>query len=237
MIRLAHVDVDRGPVRALVDVDLTIDPGTHVAVVGPNGAGKSTLFALISRRLAPTRGTVTVDGTVADVLQATAVDPQLRLTVDDVVRMGRYRACGFVRPLRAPDRRAIDAALERVELTAHRRRNINALSGGQRQRVLIAQGLAQDASILLLDEPTAGLDAPSRRRLLDMIDDERRAGRTVLCATHDLRDAARADLVIALACRCVCCAPPGRALADPSVTELVAAPSDPTPFRHRETSS
>lgn len=225
VIRLSNVHVDRAAVRALTEISLWIDPGAHVAVIGPNGAGKSTLFALVSGRLSATGGTVTVEGTVAEVLQTTALDPQLRFTVEDVVRMGRYHARGFLGPLRAADRRAVDDAIERVRLTDVRRRSIDTLSGGQRQRALLAQGLAQDASILLLDEPTTGLDAPSRRRILDIIDEERSLGRTILCATHDLADASRADLVVVLACRCLCCAPPTTALADPSVIALFATRS------------
>jgi zinc/manganese transport system ATP-binding protein len=201
-------------------VSLTIDPGTITAVIGPNGAGKSTLFALISGRLRPTTGTVTTSGAVADVLQATAVDPQLRLTVDDVVCMGRYPARGLLKPLRRPDRQACEEALDRVGLLDLRRRPLNSLSGGQRQRALVAQGIVQKAPVLLLDEPAAGLDVPSQQRILEVIGAEADAGRTVLFSTHHLPDATYADTVVALAGRCVCCAPPRTALHDPAVTAL-----------------
>ena len=201
-------------------MSLEVDPGTVTAVIGPNGAGKSTLFALISGRLHPTGGTVATNGAVADVLQATALDPQLRLTVEDIVRMARYPARGYVRPMRRSDRHACHEALDRVGLLDLRRRPVNELSGGQRQRALLAQGIAQHAPVLLLDEPATGLDVPSQQRVRDVIRAEADAGRTVLFSTHDLREATHADTVIALACRCVCCAAPAEALRDPSVTAL-----------------
>ena len=175
-VQLRDVDARRDLTLALQAISLDFDPGTVTAVIGPNGAGKSTLFALISGRLRPSTGTVTTRGAVADVLQATALDPQLRLTVDDVVRMGRYHARGFVRPMRRSDRQACHEALDRVGLLDLRRRPINELSGGQRQRALLAQGIAQEAPVLLLDEPATGLDVPSQQRVRDVIRAEADAG-------------------------------------------------------------
>ena len=219
-VRLQEVDAHHNSTLALEAVSLSIDAGTVTAVIGPNGAGKSTLFALISGRLRPTTGTVATSGAVADVLQATTLDPQLRLTVDDVVRMGRYPTRGFVSPLRRSDRHACDEALDRVGLLDLRRRPINELSGGQRQRALVAQGIVQQAAVLLLDEPATGLDVPSQQRILEVLRAEADAGRAVLFSTHHLTDATHADTVVALACRCVCCAPPATALHDPDVTAL-----------------
>lgn len=221
-VHLRGVHAHRDSTLALESVDLSVDAGTVTAVIGPNGAGKSTMFALISGRLRASKGTVTIRGPVAEVLQATSLDPQLRLTVDDVVRMGRYPSRGLLGPMRRADRRACDEALDRVGLTELRRRPVIELSGGQRQRALVAQGLVQDAPVLLLDEPSTGLDVASRQRILEIMRAEADAGRTVLFSTHDLADAHHADQVVALACRCVCCAPPTVALEDPAVTELFA---------------
>lgn len=221
---LDGIDAHRGSRLALRDLSVSVPAGSAVAVIGPNGAGKSTMFAVVSGRLAPSRGTVSVGGPVADVLQATAIDEQVRLTVEDVVRMGRYPSLGLLRPMRRPDRHIVDEAVARVGLEELRRRPIDELSGGQRQRVLVAQGLAQEAPILLLDEPATGLDVPSRQRILEVIRTETRRGRTVLYSTHDLADTAGADLVIALACSCVCCAPPDVALDSPQVADLFRAP-------------
>lgn len=138
MIHLDEVTAHRGRTAALRDVTLRIAPGTVTAVVGPNGAGKSTLFGLISGRLRPTSGTVTVDGGVAEVLQSTSVDPQVRLTVHDVVCMGRYPSCGHLRRFRPADHSAVVAALDDVDLREQARHTLDRLSGGQRQRALLA---------------------------------------------------------------------------------------------------
>lgn len=219
-IECCGVDVRYNAALALDQIDLTIETGTVTAVIGPNGAGKSTLFGLISGRIRPSAGTVRIAGAVAEVLQATSIDEQLRLTVDDVVRLGRYPARGLLKPIRRADREAVENALERVDLLHLRRRPINELSGGQRQRALIAQGIAQEAPLLVLDEPANGLDKPSQRQILDIIRAEAADGRTVVFSTHRLSEAARADTVVALACSCVCCAPAATAMADPAVTEL-----------------
>lgn len=220
MINLNCVTAQRGGRIALRDVSLHISPGTVTAVVGPNGAGKSTLFGLISGRLRPTAGSVSVDGDVSEVLQATNVDPQVRLTVHDVVCMGRYPTCGRLRRFAATDRSAVRDALAQVGLGEHSGRTLDELSGGQRQRALLAQGLAQDAPVLLLDEPATGLDRPSQQRILEVIRDQADRGRTVLFSTHHLPDAMHADTVVALACDCVCCAGPDDAFADPGVRAL-----------------
>lgn len=219
-ISLRGASVRRGTVEALRNVTFDVPAGTLSAVVGPNGAGKSSLFGLLSGRLDPSAGTARVAGAVAEVLQNTGIDDDLALTVDDVVRIGRFPSVGLLRPMRAPDRRIVDDALDAVDLLALRRRPIQQLSGGQRQRALLAQGLAQAAPVLLLDEPTSGLDVPSQRLVLNILRREADRGTTVLFATHDLAEAATADNVIVLACECVCCAPPVDALADPAVTAL-----------------
>ena len=207
---------------ALDQIDLSIEAGTVTAVIGPNGSGKSTLFALISGRISPTTGTISTSGEVAEVLQGTAIDKDLPLTVDDIVRIGRYPNRGLLKPIRNADRDAIDDALNRVDLMDLRHRPISELSGGQRQRAFIAQGIAQEAPLLILDEPATGLDAPSQRHILDIIRAEADAGRTVMFSTHQLSEAAHADTIIALACSCVCCAPADTAISDPAVTELFA---------------
>ncbi len=220
MIELDHVSAHRGGRVALRDVSFHIAPGTVTAVIGPNGAGKSTLFGLLSGRFPGSAGTIGLGGAVAEVLQATVVDPQVRLTVRDVVRMGRYPSLGRLRRFRSADHRAVDAAIDHVDLHGLRHRPLAELSGGQRQRALIAQGIAQDASILLLDEPAAGLDGISQRRILGMMRDLADEGRTVVFSTHHLPDANSADLVVALACNCICCAAPDAALRDTSVRAL-----------------
>jgi manganese transport system ATP-binding protein len=129
--------------------------------------------------------------------------------------MARYPRLGVAGRFRRSDRLAVESAIERLELTDLVRRQLGELSGGQRQRVLVAQGLAQEADLLLLDEPLTGLDIASQDRILSIIDDERAGGHTVLVSTHDLGDARRCDLVMLIATRLVAFGPPEIAL-DPS---------------------
>ena len=220
MIHLDAVTAHRAAKLALRDVTLQIPTATLTALIGPNGAGKSTLLGQISGRLHPSTGTVAVDGTVAEVLQTTAVDPQVRLTVHDVVAMGRYPSRGHLRPFRPIDREAVSRAIHAVDLDLLRHRTLDQLSGGQRQRALIAQGIAQDAEVLLLDEPAAGLDVRSQRRILEIMRAEVDRGRTVVFSTHHLPDASCADLVVALDRTLVCCDAPDIAMDRPDVRAL-----------------
>jgi iron complex transport system ATP-binding protein len=214
-VRLAH-----GSVVALDAADFVLEPGTLTAIIGPNGSGKSTLLHGIAGLLAPVAGELTVDGRragsgrarVAYVLQSTRVHEHLPVTVREVVTMARYAHRGLFRPLRDDDRRVVDVAMERLEVADLASRQLRDLSGGQRQRVLVAQGLAQEAPVLLLDEPVTGLDLVSHRRILEVVREERDAGRTVVMTTHDLGEAAHADHVLLLAGRVVASGPPSQVL-------------------------
>lgn len=227
MIDLQDVSVDLGRTTALRHVTLSIQPGTTTAVVGPNGGGKSTLLGVISGRVRQTAGSVRVEGSVADVLQSTTVDPRLRLRVQDVVRMGRYPSLGLFRPQRSVDRQHVRAALDRVGMLALARRPFDELSGGRRHRVLIAQGLAQGAPILLLDEPSGALDAHSRCAIVEVLDEEAAAGRTVVFSTHHRDEAEAADAVVAVAVECLCCARPDDAFSQPDIAAILPGPTRP----------
>lgn len=208
---------------ALRDADFTFAPGTVTALVGPNGSGKSTLLNAIAG-LAPLRsGTLTVGSPCAYVLQTTAANEVLPVTVREVVTMGRFAERGLLRRLRPRDHAAVDHAMERMEVSDLADRHLRELSGGQRQRVLVAQGLAQQAGILLLDEPLTGLDLVSRRRILDAIAAERTAGRTVVLSTHDLDDADTADQALLLANRIIATGPPADVLTDPNLRTAYGA--------------
>lgn len=187
--------------------DVSLPAGTITALIGPNGSGKSTLLGALGGLIDPVGGTLDVLGTspaaaqrrIAYVLQATAEGAVLPVTVREVITMARFARRGMLGRLRSEDRAAVAAAMDRMEVTDLADRHVRDLSGGQRQRVLVAQGLAQEAELLLLDEPVTGLDAPSRRRILEALAEERADGRTVVVATHDLEDARRADEVVLLA--------------------------------------
>ena len=193
------------------------DPGL-TALVGPNGCGKSTLLAGIAGLLSPAAGRLEVLGStrvpqsdIAAVFQQHHTDEALPLTVGEVVNMGRFGRRRLFGRLTGEDREAIETAVERMDIRDLRGRQLIELSGGQRQRTLVAQALAQQARMLLLDEPLSGLDAPSTRRIRDELDAERRS-RPVVMATHDLDDARRADHVVLLAGRVISAGPPDEAL-------------------------
>ncbi len=165
------------------------------SLVGPNGAGKSTLLAVLAGVLEPVSGTVEGRGPrrPAFVVQRSAVSDTLPLTVREAVRMGRWADLGPWRRPKAADRALVEECMERLGVLDLAGRQLGALSGGQRQRVLVAQGLAQRPGLLLLDEPTAGLDEEARGRIADVLDGAGRTGTTVVHATHDLEHALRAE--------------------------------------------
>ncbi|UYN92270.1 MAG: metal ABC transporter ATP-binding protein [Anaerolineales bacterium] len=210
-VLLRGVDVRFDDHDALQDVSVAIEPGLRVAVVGPNGAGKSTFFNLVSGLLAPTRGEVRVHGhapgqhlCLAYVTQANQLDWNFPVSVWDVAMMGRTGKLGLLRRPGAADRALVRASLERVGMLALAGRQVGELSGGQRQRLFIARALAQEADLLLLDEPFAGLDVTSQDQILHILDDLRSQGVTVLFATHDLELAAeKFDRILLLNHRCV----------------------------------
>ncbi len=194
----ADVTVSYGAQDALRNLSFTLKKGEQVAVVGPNGAGKSTLFKLIVGELAPTSGRATLHGSdpaehlcVAYVPQRQSVDWNFPVTVEDVVMMGRTAKIGLFRWARQHDRDIVQQSLERVNATHLAKKQIGELSGGQQQRVFIARALAQEAELLLLDEPLAGLDLPSQEQVFEVLDNVTDSGITAIVATHDLNMAAR----------------------------------------------
>jgi len=184
---------------ALDDVSLTVRKGSLLAVIGPNGAGKSTLLKLIAGLIRPTSGSLSVLGgppgsaakSVAYLPQAEAVDWEFPVTVGEVVMMGRYARLGFGRQPGPTDRERVAAALETVGMAEAVERQIGALSGGQRRRVFLARAIAADPELYLLDEPVTGVDARTQEELMDVLEAEARAGKTVIATTHDLICAAQ----------------------------------------------
>ncbi len=213
-VTISGLEVSYDGVVALRELDLTIQPGTTVAVIGPNGSGKSTLLRAIAGIHQPDAGTITLGarGAPALVLQSTDVDRSVPISVRETVSMARYSSLGLFGRFSAGDRAAVDRAMARLAVDDLADRQLHDLSGGQRQRVLVAQGLAQDAALLLLDEPITGLDLVSQAVILDVIDEERAAGRTVFMTTHGLDDARRCDTVVLLAGRPIAVGPPDAVL-------------------------
>ncbi len=219
-LELTGVSVAYASVVALRDVSLTLARGDQLALVGPNGAGKSTLFNVIAGVVRPDAGSVQIYGSqpgghicVGYVPQRNRIDANFPVTVQDVVLMGRTGRIGLLRRPTRRDRALVRAAMERVGIEPLAGRPIGELSGGQQQRVFLARALAQEAEILLMDEPLTGLDLPSQEAILTLLDDLRRQGITVLVATHDLNQAsARFPLVALINRRIVAFGPPERVL-------------------------
>ncbi len=200
-VDVEDLTVRRGEVLALSGITARLPVGAVTALVGPNGAGKSTLLDVLAGVREPTSGGVRgLRGrTVAYVPQRSAVPDQLPLTVADTVAMGRWRERGPWRRLRAADRALIAAAAERLGLVGLLDRPLSAVSGGQRQRALVAQGLVARADVLLVDEPTAGVDTATQLVLLDALASEAARGVVVVHATHETAAVRCADCVLALA--------------------------------------
>jgi zinc transport system ATP-binding protein len=177
------------------DVSLTIDPGEYVAIVGPNGSGKSTLMQLMVGLLEPETGTVRLFGERADrfddgerighVAQRASAAKEMPITVREVVKMGRFPHVGFGR-LSSGDWAVVDDALATVGMSAFADRRVTQLSGGQRQRAFIARALASEADLLVLDEPTVGVDAESVGAFYDLLAALNAGGITVVLIEHDL---------------------------------------------------
>ncbi|MEV1044608.1 zinc ABC transporter ATP-binding protein AztA [Streptomyces sp. NPDC049916] len=170
------------------------------ALVGPNGSGKSTLLGVLAGVIRPTSGVIERHGDErpAFVPQRGAVGDTLPLTVRQTVEMGRWGERGPWRRLGRRDHAVVDAVLGRLGIDGLAARQLGDLSGGQRQRALIAQGLAQESGLLLLDEPTTGLDPRARERIGALLRDLVADGVTVVQATHDLEAARAADACLLL---------------------------------------
>jgi len=183
---LRGIRVDFSGTRAIDDVDLDIAPAALTAIVGPNGAGKSTLLEVLAGARRPTAGHVDVHGrSRAFVPQRAEVSDRLPLTVREMVAVGTWGHHDRLRRGSARRRSAIDDAMARLDIASLGRHPLASLSGGQRQRALLAQGLARGADLLLLDEPTTGLDAQSATLIRTAIADETRRGTSVVCVSHD----------------------------------------------------
>ncbi len=203
---------------AVTSSDLHIPAGAVTAVIGPNGSGKSTLLHAVAGLLEPVSGELEVLGGrpgqrgAAYVLQSTRVHEAMPITVGEVVSMGRYARLGMFERFRAADRTACRSAMEQLDVDWLAARHLDELSAGQRQRVFVAQGLAQQADLLLLDEPLTGLDIVSREHILEAVAVERARGVTVVITTHDLSEAAGADHVVLMSGRVVSSGSPDEVL-------------------------
>ena len=182
----------------LEDVDFEVAPGASLCVLGPNGGGKTTLFRAFMGDLQPLAGEVEVAGRPAYLAQTERTRLDFPVSALDVALMGSLAEGRWWLPPRRRQRHAALAALERVGLDGQAGVRFGELSGGQRQRVLLARALTQDAAVLLLDEPFAGVDPASEERITEVFAELRAEGRTLMVSTHDVESARQFDLVLCL---------------------------------------
>jgi len=197
VLDVSHLTVRYNGRVALEDLTFHLHEGERIAVVGPNGAGKSTLFKVVAGVLQPNIGEVNIYGSrprghlcIGYIPQRSQVDWTFPVSVADVVMMGRSAKLG---PLNWPHKKDwdfVNHALETVEISNLASRQISQLSGGQQQRMFIARALAQEAELMLMDEPLTGLDTPSQEGILSLLDRLKKEKVTVMVATHDLDQAA-----------------------------------------------
>lgn len=179
----------------LWNVTASIPSGILMAIVGPNGAGKSTLIKSIVELVKPTAGTITIFGQsyahhrhqIAYVPQRMSIDWDFPITVFDVVLMGRYGHLGWISRPTQQDKQLAWQALESVGLHDYAHTSIGELSGGQQQRVFLARALAQDAQIYLMDEPFVGIDKPTEKATIALLQQLRSQGKTIIIVHHDLQ--------------------------------------------------
>lgn len=195
-IDIENVTVAYNGKVALHNASLKLKAGTVCGLVGMNGAGKSTLFKAIMGFVKPVSGRILINGLpirrvqksslVAYVPQSEEVDWNFPVSVYDVVMMGRYGYMNLLRIPRLQDKQAVRASLERVQMWEMSDRQIGELSGGQRKRTFFARALAQQGTVLLLDEPFAGVDIKTEKMMISLLMELSHAGHTILISTHDL---------------------------------------------------
>ena len=222
-----HLCVGYGKHPVVSGVNLELQPGSLLVLIGTNGSGKSTLLKTLAGLITPVHGDLHVLGEHAGKLPTrVAYLPQhpvsshtLPLRVKDVVAMGRFAHLGLFKRSTDADRQIVLESMKRTGIDSEANDPIRDLSGGQQQRTHLAQVLARQAEVLLLDEPTAGLDLNGRKAVAELIATERARGVTVVLATHELADAESANLVMLLAQRVVSLGAPAEALRDEYLRE------------------
>ena len=222
-VRAKDLVLAYGSTVALSASTFEIPKGTITAVIGPNGSGKSTLLGAIAGLVKPAGGEIDVETTgpssISFVLQTTKVHDVLPISVEEVVAMSRYANRGLHRRLQDEDREAIREAMERMDIANIASKHLSRLSGGQRQRAFVAQGLAQDHDLLLLDEPLTGIDLTTALAIDKVIHDEISEGCTVIMTTHDLSEARVAEHVLLLSGAVVASGPPQEVLTTQNLTD------------------
>ena len=206
-------------VTALDGVTHTFEPGTATAVIGVNGSGKTTMLECLAGLQKPTSGCISgVSENLAFVCQHLPAC-WMPITAGEVLAMGRYGKRGLLGRLRGEDRAAMREAGEQLDVNQFTSRSFGDLSGGQQQRVRIAQVLAGEPDVIMLDEPVTGLDIPSQERILDVIEEYSSRGAIVIITTHHLDEARHCDSVMLMANRLVASGSPDEMLTEERLRE------------------
>ena len=225
-ISVEDITVERGGHVALTGITFDIGPGTLMGILGPNGAGKSTLFEAIAGLLPVAHGKLRLSGTersgaLAYVPQRDSINWRFPATVHDVVMMGRGNSLGWFRRPGGQDKKMVRECLDRVNLWEQRSAMVTQLSGGQRQRVFIARALAQEATILLMDEAFSGVDVAAQEDIVEVLQSLRDEGRIVIISTHDLTNIAeRFDRILCINHHMCAFGPPEEAFTPEVLEEL-----------------
>ena len=225
-ISVEDITVERGGHVALTGITFDIGPGTLMGILGPNGAGKSTLFEAIAGLLPVAHGKLRLSGTersgaLAYVPQRDSINWRFPATVHDVVMMGRGNSMGWLRRPGRQDKKMVRECLDRVNLWEQRSAMVTQLSGGQRQRVFIARALAQEATILLMDEAFSGVDVAAQEDIVEVLQSLRDEGRIVIISTHDLTNIAeRFDRILCINHHMCAFGPPEEAFTPEVLEEL-----------------
>ncbi|HET6736058.1 zinc ABC transporter ATP-binding protein AztA [Mycobacterium sp.] len=224
-INLEQVTFGYNGFRVFTDLTLALPAAATTAVVGPNGCGKSTLLELIAGVAAPEDGIVELGGReVALAVQRSQVGDAFPITVAEAVAMGRWRRLGLLRRASRSDRDIVDYWITELGLEELRHRRLGDLSGGQRQRILLAQVFAQQAPVVLLDEPTTALDADAADRVARQLRRLAASGTTIVAATHDFGFAGRFDHCVLLGGgRVVAAGLPVDVLTEPNLASAVSS--------------
>jgi zinc transport system ATP-binding protein len=197
IIKLEHIYVAFQDLLVLEDVSLNVSPGDFLAFIGPNGAGKTTLLKVILGLVRPVSGLVRVFGKapwaldggrwrIGYVPQVQSVDINFPIYASEAVLMGRYGRIGLLKRPSSNDRAAVHKAMDRIGIADLADRPLARLSGGQRQRVFLARALANDPALLLLDEPTTGVDVAATEGLYELLRVLHEDGITILIVSHDV---------------------------------------------------
>lgn len=235
-LEVRNLSVYYGSLLALDGISFSITCGHTLALMGPNGAGKSTLIKALAALLRPESGEILWNGSplhdtpgeIAYLPQRSDVDWSFPITVRALVEMGRYPSLGLWKKFGRHDRDIVEKSLHALGMESLADRQISELSGGQQQRAFLARALAQEAHVLLLDEPFTGLDAPACQSLGRLLDSLAAEGRLVIASHHDLNTAADIfDTILLMNRELVAFGPPGEVLAPSRIRETYGMEPQP----------